>query len=286
MRREFLAEVNRVRTSADLEPVTPSENLTRAAQARADDIAAAGNYDSVGVPGENLLGRARRYEYAAVAISQIIGQGEDPPAALLVSWSQDSDVGPDLVNPRHKDLGVGVAWLDELPLYVLFLGVTAPDDFARSTAALRDPARVRRELLAAVNREREAERALPPAGEPDSGARRAGSRRRHARPRLLRTRIARAHHGPAPHARGRLRGRQRGREPRQGPALRRRGHGGLDGQPGAPQEHPESDVHPGGLRHRAGENAGGRRGPVGAGLRARRAPERVREPARSAPRRR
>jgi uncharacterized protein YkwD len=141
--------------------VSLSENLTRAAQARADEIAAAGNLDSVGVPGENVLGRVRRHGYAAIAVSQIVGQGEDPPAGLFASWIQDPAIGQDLKNPRHRDLGVGAAWLDEMPLYVLFLGVTAPDDFARATAALRDPARVRRELLAAVNREREARELAP-----------------------------------------------------------------------------------------------------------------------------
>ena len=150
-----------MRAEAQREPVSLSENLNRAAQARAEEIAAAGNLDAVGVPGENILGKARRYGYAAVAVSQIIGQGEDPPAALLGSWIQDTAVGQDLINPRHLDLGVGAAWLDEMPLYVLFLGVTAPDDFARSTVELRDAARVRLELLAAVNREREAKGLSP-----------------------------------------------------------------------------------------------------------------------------
>ena len=54
-----------------------------------------------------------------------------------------------------------MAWLDEMPLYVLYLGVTAPDDFARDTRELRDHTRVRRELFEAVNRERSAHRVAP-----------------------------------------------------------------------------------------------------------------------------
>jgi uncharacterized protein YkwD len=136
--------------------------LSRAAQARADEIAAAGNLDSVGVPGENILGRARRQGYPGVSLSQVVGQGEGDPAALVEGWiRQSEDIRKDLIQEKHRDLGVGAAWLDEMPLYVLYLGVTAPDDFERTTRTLRDPARVRRELLDAVNRERASHRLAP-----------------------------------------------------------------------------------------------------------------------------
>lgn len=143
-------------------PLSLSADLSRAAQARADEIAAAGNLDSVGVPGENILGRARRHGYPAVALSQIVAQGDGDPAALVASWRKGSSgIVQDLIHEGHRDFGVGFAWLDELPLYVLFLGVTRPDDFALSTRGLRDAALVRRELLEAVNRERSAHRLAP-----------------------------------------------------------------------------------------------------------------------------
>ena len=162
LRREFLAEVNRTRAEAGRDPVALSEELTRGAQARADELSAAGNLDSVGVPGENILGKARRYGYPAVSLSEVVAQGDGDPAALVASWRKQSGaIGKDLSHESHRDLGVGIAWLDEMPLYVLFLGVTAPDDFAGSTGTPRDPARVRRELLDAVNRVREARRLAP-----------------------------------------------------------------------------------------------------------------------------
>jgi uncharacterized protein YkwD len=67
----------------------------------------------------------------------------------------------DVSNPRHRDLGVGAAWLDGVPVYVLLLGVSSADAFAGRTRSLRDPERARAALLAAVNRERKA-RKLPP----------------------------------------------------------------------------------------------------------------------------
>jgi uncharacterized protein YkwD len=136
--------------------------LSRAAQTRADEIAAAGSLDSVGVPGENVLGKARRQGSSGVSLSQIVAQGDGDPAALVAGWiRQSEDIRKDLTHERHRDFGVGAAWLDEMPLYVLYLGVTAPDDFERTTRSLRDPARVRRELLAAVNRERTSRRLAP-----------------------------------------------------------------------------------------------------------------------------
>ena len=67
----------------------------------------------------------------------------------------------DARNPRYRDLGVGAAWLDGVPVYVLLLGLSSSDAFAGRTRSLRDPESVRAELLAAINRERKA-RKLPP----------------------------------------------------------------------------------------------------------------------------
>ncbi|HEY1250584.1 MAG TPA: CAP domain-containing protein [Thermoanaerobaculia bacterium] len=162
LRRDFLAEINRLRADAGRAPVALSAELTRAAQARADEIAAAGSLDSVGVVGENILARARQHGYNGVSLSQVVAQGDGDPGALIAEWRHQSDaIVKDLEHENHRDLGVGVAWLDSMPLYVLYLGVTAPDDFARDTQKLRDPARVRRELFEAVNREREAHGLAP-----------------------------------------------------------------------------------------------------------------------------
>jgi uncharacterized protein YkwD len=91
-----------------------------------------------------------------------VAQGDGDPAALIAGWRRQSEsILKDLEHENHRDLGVGVAWLDEMPLYVLYLGVTAPDDFARDTRELRDRARVRRDLFEAVNRERAAHRLAP-----------------------------------------------------------------------------------------------------------------------------
>jgi len=92
----------------------------------------------------------------------VVAQGDGDPGALIAGWRRQSEaILKDLEHENHRDLGVGVAWLDEMPLYVLYLAVTAPDEFARDTRELRDHVRVRRDLFEAVNRERAAHHLAP-----------------------------------------------------------------------------------------------------------------------------
>jgi uncharacterized protein YkwD len=151
-----------VRAEGQLPPLKLSETLCRAAQVRARAIAAAGNLDSVGVPGEDTVGRAAREGYKAAALSQIVTQGDGDPAFVIGSWRRQSDATwGELSKERHRDLGVGMAELDGEPLYVVLLGVAVSDDIAIRTRGIRDPVQVRAELLDAVNSERSAH-TLPP----------------------------------------------------------------------------------------------------------------------------
>ena len=114
------------------------------------------------MPGEDLLGLAKRAGYLAGAISEVVAQTDGTPATIVAFWHKRGDsVWEDVVSERHRDLGIGVSSIDGVPLYVLFFGVTSGDTFAQRTAAIRDRDHVRRELLAAANRERSAHR-LPP----------------------------------------------------------------------------------------------------------------------------
>ncbi len=114
------------------------------------------------IPGQDLLDRAEREGYRASALSQLVVQAGGDPAAVVDAWRlRDDSAWEDILSLRHRDLGVGAAWLDGVPLYVLFFGVSKADAFASRTRGLRDPARVRAELLASVNRERKKKK-LPP----------------------------------------------------------------------------------------------------------------------------
>ena len=161
----FLAEVNAERAAAKVPPLTLSSELCRAAQARAEEIGAAGSLSRGAISGQTLIDRVARYGYRASAISQLAAQAPGDPAAAVAELRRGSSGWRDVSDPRYRNLGVGAASLDRVPVYVLLLGVSSADAFAGRTRGLRDPERVRAELLAAVNRERTA-RKLPPL-EPD-----------------------------------------------------------------------------------------------------------------------
>jgi hypothetical protein len=66
----------------------------------------------------------------------------------------DPETWRKLLAPESRDLGAGVARLGRTPLYTLLVAEPEGDWFASGTAGIRDPGRVRAEMLAKVNAER------------------------------------------------------------------------------------------------------------------------------------
>lgn len=183
----FLAAVNSERSAAQVPPLTLSPELCRAAQARAEEIGAAGSLNRGAISGQKLIDRVARYGYRASALSQPVVQAPGDPAAVVAEWRRMSaSAFKDVRNPRYRDFGVGAAWLDGVPVYVLLLGLSGAEEFAGRTRSLRDPERVRADLLAAVNRERKARKLPPLRSDPRLGA----AAQRHAEDML-----ARGYHG-------------------------------------------------------------------------------------------
>lgn len=181
----FLTEVNAERaavTVAKAPPLTLSPELCRAAQARAEEIGAAGSLSRGAISGQQLIDRVARHGYRASAISQLAAQAPGDPGAAVAEWRRTSSAWRDVSDPRYRNLGVGAAWLGGIPVYVLLLGVSSADAFAGRTRSLRDSERARAELLAAVNRERKA-RKLPSLA---SDARLEAAAQRHAEDMLAR----------------------------------------------------------------------------------------------------
>ena len=91
-----------------------------------------------------------------------MAQADGSPAEIVDYWRGRADsIWKDVLSDRHRELGIGVSSLDGVPLYVFLFGVTSGESFAERTEGIRDGARVRRELLAAINRERAAHRLRP-----------------------------------------------------------------------------------------------------------------------------
>ncbi len=162
VRRSFLSQINTARAEAGRSPLRLSEELGRAAQARADEIAARGDADDLMLPGDRILAATLRAGYEADTLLHVVAEGEGDPPTVVASWRERKDgTWKDVLDERMRDLGVGSAWLDREPLYVLILGISSRDGFALKTEGLRDAARVRAEMLATVNRERAAHNVPP-----------------------------------------------------------------------------------------------------------------------------
>ncbi|HEY3202034.1 MAG TPA: CAP domain-containing protein [Thermoanaerobaculia bacterium] len=161
VRRSFLTEINRERMERDLSPLRRSEALCRAAQARAEEIASQENLDGAVASGDQILAAAGRAGYRADAVAEIVARTDGDAALVVSSWREQADeIWNDVMSAQNHDVGIGAARLDEIPVYVIYVGTSVEDAFAARTAGLRNLARVREELLAAVNRRR-AERTLP-----------------------------------------------------------------------------------------------------------------------------
>jgi uncharacterized protein YkwD len=154
-RGEILRLVNAERQRAGAPPLRLSPELTRAAQAHAAEIAARGSLKLRAGSTEEMRERLKRAGYEAHAWTESLASNSGGPQAVLRQVRQgDPESWRVLLAPESRDLGVGLDRVEGQPLYALLVAEPAADWFARSTAGLRDPGRVRAEILAAVDAER------------------------------------------------------------------------------------------------------------------------------------
>jgi uncharacterized protein YkwD len=161
-RGEVLRLLNAERQRVDAPPLRLSPELTRAAQAHADEIAARGSLKLRAGSTEEMRERLKRAGYQAHAWTEGLVSGSGDLEGVLRDIRQgDSETWRQLLAPESRDLGVGVARLGRTPLYTLLVAEPEGDWFARGTAGIRDPGRVRAEMLAKVNAERKKAGAPP-----------------------------------------------------------------------------------------------------------------------------
>ena len=151
-RREFVERINAVRKTAGVAPLRLSGPLSSVAQRRAGEIAAGG--DRQGSAAREDARRATEAGYEPRVVSEIAARAEGDVASVVAAWRESE--GPpaqDLIGPDYREIGVGVS-LEGTPLYVVLFGLSWEDFFREKTAPFADLERMRREMLARVNRER------------------------------------------------------------------------------------------------------------------------------------
>jgi uncharacterized protein YkwD len=159
--REALVErINAVRMAAGVKPVKLSAPLSAVAQARADEVSAGRGGKQPAA--EEDMRRAAKAGYDARFISEVEAQADGDVETVVAAWQEEGGAtARELVGADYREVGLGVARYNDVPLYVFLFALSWDDFFREKTGALADLERVRREMLERVNRERAA-RHLPP----------------------------------------------------------------------------------------------------------------------------
>ena len=155
LRDGFLAGINAERARAGAPALSPSPPLTRVAQDLADAAARRGDPEPEPPREKELMDRVEKSSYSVKALAEIFTRADGSVAEVTSYWkSRGGTTWAHLMREDFRDLGVGVAFLDEVPLYVFLLGVTWDDYAAGRSREYSDPADMRRRMLDRVNSER------------------------------------------------------------------------------------------------------------------------------------
>lgn len=102
-------ETNGVRVSSGLGRLAPNPLLSRAAQTKAEDMAARGYFEHTTPEGHKPwdLMAAAGYQYQAAAENLAVGLAADQ--ALITAWMASPDHRHNILNKRYTDIGVGIA---------------------------------------------------------------------------------------------------------------------------------------------------------------------------------
>jgi uncharacterized protein YkwD len=110
---------------------------------------------------KEMVSRAEKAGYPVKSLVEIFTTAGGSVPELMASWRERGDTTwKSLVHAGSRDLGVGAAVLDDVPLYVFLLGMSQDDFLADRALHYRDLGEMRRRMLQAVNAERRS-RSLP-----------------------------------------------------------------------------------------------------------------------------
>lgn len=150
VRQELMRLINAERSRAGSPPLHADGALTRAAQQHAEEISRRGTLRAGST--EEMRKRLVQVGYHAHEWTENLTQsGSDLPDVLAYWKRRNPSTFRDLMDPRYRDVGLGVSRLDGTPLYSFLFAVPQGDYFARETAGIRDLDAVSREMLARVN---------------------------------------------------------------------------------------------------------------------------------------
>jgi len=159
-REALVGEINTARRSAGVEPLRLSAALSALAQEQA--ARAAAGHPASHKPAEEDANLLRKQGYETRFLSEVEARAEGSVDEVVRAWLADTGgTALDLTRPDPREIGIGVSFESETPLYVLIFALSWEDFFRERTAALSNLEPMRAAMLARVNRER-TERGLAP----------------------------------------------------------------------------------------------------------------------------
>lgn len=161
LREAFLEKVNAERAREGVGPLRLFPLLSRVAQQRAEEFARRGGPELPAPGGGALVRRVRETGYDPKLVAEVITRADGNVEEVVSAWREGDDVTwSEFVSGDFRDLGVGVAVLDEVPLYTFVFAITWEDYVAAKLVEYGDLERMRRWMLDRVNAER-SQRRLP-----------------------------------------------------------------------------------------------------------------------------
>ncbi len=161
LREEFVASINAERAREEVGALQLSPALSGLAQKIADEAARRGNGGLTETFEGQIVQRAEKAGYSAKSLAEIFTRSDGSVAEVTAHWRERGDrTWRTLVRREFRDLGIGAAMVQDMPLYVFLLGVSWEDYAAGRSEEYRDLPGMRRQMLARVNAER-SRRSLP-----------------------------------------------------------------------------------------------------------------------------
>src|SRR5215210_1231637 len=155
LRAEILRTINAERQRAGAPPLRLLRPLTEVAQQHAEEIALSGRVrlprSSEGEV-EQWMRRAgyNAHRWSESAVSSPAGVDE-----LVRDWRlRNRSIWATVLSPELRDVGIGLARMSGIPLYVFLFAEPEAEHFTQSTRGLGDLDRVRADMLAQVNAQR------------------------------------------------------------------------------------------------------------------------------------
>jgi uncharacterized protein YkwD len=107
--QQVLDLVNRKRGQAGLSPLRLHSQLNAAAQAHSNDMARHNFLSHTGADGSSPFDRIRRYGYNYRRAGENIASGYSSAQDVMQGWLNSSGHRANILNPKFRDIGIGVA---------------------------------------------------------------------------------------------------------------------------------------------------------------------------------